>query len=1207
MQAFSKVRTGADGRSPALALTLAFLALALLTHAGCGGPAEALNGSAATAQLADQRAKMTLDQLSPSVAKPVNQADLEGLPTEQIRQAEELIRRQDYHGALQILEPAAKLSPQSGRILRDIGLANAGMGSQAKAEPALQRAAKTAGDSVRLHLLLGQYAQADHVDLATVEFRTAILCSDAKDEDPDTAEAYLRLGTLLERQGYAKAALQCYEKLSSLVADHAREYLARPVLKPFASAPERLLIARGRMLLRLHDNAQAADILERAYQSDKSDPLAGRLAVTAILETADYPRAEAMILEMADDSTQVSQAIELAGELFRRNPRPDYARHLLDAYLHLGGREASFVLAMVEATAQKAGLPAADELLSSHMSAAADGARLTLRLADFQVRLKQYDQAYATAVRLLQDSALEIDQTQALLRRMGSQMPPSALNEVVEKARGSDENKPAALTAAGVLADGAENTQLAQELLKQALEYDADFLPAYLALERLYASEGRFADVAKLLEKLKQIQPPEAFRYYLLARADFDQGRAEQAMLSLEKSLSPSDQRPATLLLLGETLINLTAAQLAMRDVPKAQEYVRQAERILASAAEAMPDDVHTLAAQYELYMLQGKSEDALKAIGAFLRVSPQNPGARALLGRFYLQTNQMDRVRAVAPELAKDSPSEAAMLQVRLDLPDRLPKEPLAATQADPAIARLTEVVTQHPRFTPAGRLLAALLVNQKQYDKAVVVWKSLYRRSPNDPAVVAAYLDAVIKAGRQDEAAGLIQELAGRGDNGQIMQSLLLENLIDINRLDLAEALIEQWLPKVRTRQGLDSLRARAVQVYTLRKEYDRAQALLDRWIIDGAPADVAGHLRQQKMQLFVEAGQFDQAIEYATKWRRNEPANPLPEGTILPLLIDAKQYDKAAALADEWLKDSRGLDSESAKRLYGSKELILSQQKNFPGVLAVHKQWLASQVSAIEPYRMLLAVLIEQKQYDMALKAAQEWLDMQQPMAASQPAMDKLVLESQQGYLEVLIAAAKYKQAEEFARKLVAAHPQSPQALRLLYSVLSSENKHREATAVLEAVYVLDPSDDSTLNDLGYQWVDRGVNIEKAEAMIRKALASRPALAFKDSLGWVLYKQGRFAEAKSLFDQVISSNSSDLHAVILDHAGDNCWRLGMTQEAQRLWTLALEQAKKPQKSDPELKKVLDNTPKKLDAARRGKDANVAPLGPSPQPAAK
>ena len=71
--------------------------------------------------------------------------------------------------------------------------------------------------------------------------------------------------------------------------------------------------------------------------------------------------------------------------------------------------------------------------------------------------------------------------------------------------------------------------------------------------------------------------------------------------------------------------------------------------------------------------------------------------------------------------------------------------------------------------------------------------------------------------------------------------------------------------------------------------------------------------------------------------------------------------------------------------------------------------------------------------------------------------------------------------------------------------------------EARAQLELGLKASPDEPLLLNYLGYNSVERGENLDAAEAMIRRALALRPDDAsITDSLGWALYKRGRLPEA-------------------------------------------------------------------------------------------
>ena len=169
-----------------------------------------------------------------------------------------------------------------------------------------------------------------------------------------------------------------------------------------------------------------------------------------------------------------------------------------------------------------------------------------------------------------------------------------------------------------------------------------------------------------------------------------------------------------------------------------------------------------------------------------------------------------------------------------------------------------------------------------------------------------------------------------------------------------------------------------------------------------------------------------------------------------------------------------------------------------------------------------------------------------------------------------------------------------------MRALMAALHASEKETEYLELMERLFKLDEDDPGVNNDLGYCWADRGVNLAKAERMIRKALAAKPGqVAYKDSLGWVFYKQAKFAAAERIFDQAVQADEAELHPIILDHAGDTCWRLGRTDKAVRLWHRALRLAEKEKTEDREVRQVLEETPAKIKAAESGGSPKVAPLG--------
>ena len=105
----------------------------------------------------------------------------------------------------------------------------------------------------------------------------------------------------------------------------------------------------------------------------------------------------------------------------------------------------------------------------------------------------------------------------------------------------------------------------------------------------------------------------------------------------------------------------------------------------------------------------------------------------------------------------------------------------------------------------------------------------------------------------------------------------------------------------------------------------------------------------------------------------------------------------------------------------------------------------------------------------------------------------------------------------------------------------------------------VLEIEPENADALNYLGYTWVDRGENLERAFEMINKAVELEPQSgAIIDSLGWAHYKLGQYQEAKLQLEKAVELSPSS--ATIVDHLGDVYWKLGRYREAGYQWERAL-----------------------------------------------
>jgi tetratricopeptide (TPR) repeat protein len=173
--------------------------------------------------------------------------------------------------------------------------------------------------------------------------------------------------------------------------------------------------------------------------------------------------------------------------------------------------------------------------------------------------------------------------------------------------------------------------------------------------------------------------------------------------------------------------------------------------------------------------------------------------------------------------------------------------------------------------------------------------------------------------------------------------------------------------------------------------------------------------------------------------------------------------------------------------------------------------------------------------------------------------------------------------------------------------LYDQVGVKDSQRDATIkTLEMVLKIDPDSTGANNDLGYTFADEGKNLGQAETMIRHAIAEEPDnVAYLDSLGWVLYKRGHFAEARGYLEKAVEP-ASQADPVVLNHLGDDLYRLNASTDAQHRWQTAADRVDEQLKQrdaedevpDAELGALKLELQEKLKQLDQGGPVNVAPV---------
>ena len=150
-------------------------------------------------------------------------------------------------------------------------------------------------------------------------------------------------------------------------------------------------------------------------------------------------------------------------------------------------------------------------------------------------------------------------------------------------------------------------------------------------------------------------------------------------------------------------------------------------------------------------------------------------------------------------------------------------------------------------------------------------------------------------------------------------------------------------------------------------------------------------------------------------------------------------------------------------------------------------------------------------------------------------------------------------KITEAEAVLNEALKLFPEDIQIHFQLGSVYDRMGKKDKTVEHMQKVLGLDENHVQALNYLAYVYADGTRNLEVAEKLVRKALKLQPGDGFiMDTLGWVLFKQDRVAEAVKVLEKAHKKEGSE--AIIAEHLGDAYFRNKLPRKAKAMYKKAV-----------------------------------------------
>lgn len=148
----------------------------------------------------------------------------------------------------------------------------------------------------------------------------------------------------------------------------------------------------------------------------------------------------------------------------------------------------------------------------------------------------------------------------------------------------------------------------------------------------------------------------------------------------------------------------------------------------------------------------------------------------------------------------------------------------------------------------------------------------------------------------------------------------------------------------------------------------------------------------------------------------------------------------------------------------------------------------------------------------------------------------------------------------EALKFLGKALEISPSDVQVIGMTALIYDSKENYKSSDSLYSEALKIDPENSLILNNFAYSLADRGLQLEEAFKMIKKANEKEPNnSSYLDTMGWIYFRMGEFEKAKELIEKSIQKEPDN--STVIDHLGDVFYKLGNKKRAMEFWTKALQ----------------------------------------------
>ncbi len=559
----------------------------------------------------------------------------------------------------------------------------------------------------------------------------------------------------------------------------------------------------------------------------------------------------------------------------------------------------------------------------------------------------------------------------------------------------------------------------------------------------------------------------------------------------------------------------------------------------------------------------------------------PNYDGTNSTIDATYMQS-QADYHYTLGEAYSLEGQSQKAIEEMKLTLAYdnrsaqvrlRLASEYVRAGMTTEALEQAELAVEQDPKSIEAHLLLGGIYATMKVYEKASDEYKAVMKMEPDNTEAPVYEGGVLAEEKKFSEAIALFQGLAQRKTNPNRHQAyyylgrMYLE--MDEDHWPQAETAFQKCISlKPSWPEPVIALG----QLYRAEKKDAAVMALLTTFQEKYGPSH---EVAKELSEIYLNADDYAHALEQLEIIESFEPDNLNNKVKIALVSIELKDYGRASQNLEDVLHEM----PESDKiRFY----------------LGATYEEMGASPKAIENYRMIPS---SSSFYGDAIIHAAFLLRTTQPEEARK--MVAAAIEKRQDlpqlyafYATILDEQKEYTVAVEMLSAAVEKFPKHAQLRFYLGTMLDRTGQNEKCIGEMKQVLEIDQNHVQALNFLAYTYAEMSRELPTAEEMARKALNLQPSDGYiLDTMGWVLFKQGKYQEAVRYLESAYQMKSTE--SVIAEHLGDVYYRMQLVEKARSMYRHAMENEQDAKKLE-EIRSKLAATENPVDSNGRGPASN-------------